>query len=115
MKQRMYLVGEKYIKPLSRKRVIEDGFEVSRRILDLAFWQVDADLHDYIIETFGNDEISGQIKLEEHHLLMIINTAKENTNRKAIKDVENFSMAFEWLNQNNEWGIEKTVFYIIAN
>ncbi|MFY0601649.1 MAG: hypothetical protein JXR03_18390 [Cyclobacteriaceae bacterium] len=129
MEQQAHLIGEKYINPLSRKRKLEDGFEVSRKILDLAYWCIHPDTHQYIIEHFNNGQNTNQVMLEQHHLAMIIDEVprikfptkkvvsfgRQEAMRQLKKDAEIFAIAMKWLRESNEQGIEKTVFYITSN
>lgn len=51
----MYLYGEKSVSSQFEKdRVMEDGFTLGSKTLDIAYWRKHANLHGYIVDTFAD-------------------------------------------------------------
>jgi hypothetical protein len=76
----MYLYGEKSVSSSTDANpVMEDGFIVSEKILDIGYWRKHANLHGYIVDTFanGNDECQ-RIDLDEDDLDNIIVALKND-------------------------------------
>lgn len=72
----MYLYGEKSVSSeTDANPIMEDGFIVSNKTLDLGYWRKHANLHGYIVDTFaeGNDECQ-RIWLSKEDLQKIIDT-----------------------------------------
>lgn len=70
----MYLYGEKPVSSSFEKNpVMEDGFVLSTKTLDIGYWRKHANLHGFIVNTFadGNDECQ-KIDLTEEDLHNII-------------------------------------------
>lgn len=77
----MYLTGEKYLAENfdhPEKNVMEDGFRVKSRRLELGYWRKHPNLHGFIVQNFA----SGQDKCQEIYLTAI------DLNRiiKAVKE-----------------------------
>jgi hypothetical protein len=77
----MYLEGQKYFLKNWKepeKDVVEDGYRVKRRVLELGYWRKHPDLHGYIVKAFadGVDECQ-EIDLGKDDLCEIINAVKE--------------------------------------
>ena len=50
----MYLYGDKSVSSSSDANpVMEDGYIVSNKILDLGYWRKHANLHGYIVDRFA--------------------------------------------------------------
>jgi hypothetical protein len=123
----MYLEGEKYYwtdweNP--ENNLMEDGFKVSRKILELGYWRKHPNLHGYIVKKYahGVDECQ-DIYLTEENLLDIIEAVKndklpftdgfffgESQGPDDQNSVKQLTKAIEWL-RIKEDKISKAVIY----
>jgi len=76
----MYLYGDKSVSStFDKDPVMEDGFVLGSKILDIGYWRKHANLHGYIVDTFadGKDECQ-KIHLYEEELTKIIETLEND-------------------------------------
>lgn len=117
----MYLCGEKYAK----KGQTEDGFPISKVVLEIAYWRKHPNLHGFIVQTFaeGKDDCQ-KIYLGQDDLVTIIDAIKEDRlpdttgfffgvsekNEEAKNyDLEVFSKALRWAKETYS-----TVYYVAS-
>lgn len=123
----MHLNGEKYFwtnwqEP--EKNIMEDGFRVKEKQLDLGYWRKHPNLHGYIVATFadGKDECQS-IYLPEEAMLNIIDAIKgkrliptkgfffgESDGSEDEESIAIFEKAIEWLKARCG-GESRTVYY----
>jgi hypothetical protein len=121
----MYLYGEKSVSSSSEANpVMEDGFIVTNKTLDIGYWRKHANLHGFIVEQFaeGKDECQ-KIWLGEEELQKIIDTLQADGmfeervegfffgksyfpgesdeyfsyDKQKAQDIEVFTKALEWV------------------
>jgi hypothetical protein len=121
----MYLFGDKSVSSQWEKDpVMEDGFVLGSKILDMGYWRKHANLHGFIVDTFaGGEDECQKIHLSEEDLHNII-VALENDalydgavngfffgrsyfpgekdeygsyEEQKAKDIDIFTRALEWL------------------
>jgi hypothetical protein len=122
----MYLQGRKFYWGFQGERETEDGYEVSRKTLDLGYWRKHPNLHGYVVETFGGgvDECQ-DIELDADDLRDIVRAVKEKdlphtegfffgasdgSDDEIAYDLETLTKAIEWL-ERQEPNVSKTVVY----
>ena len=117
----MYLEGEKFV---YENPQIEDGFEVTKRTLQLGYWHKHPDLHGFIINEFADGKDNCQkIELGEEKLKKIIEAVQndnlpyttgcffgESTSDDKAPSLDILTNSLEWL-KKEEPGIRKTVVY----
>jgi len=71
----MYLYGEKPVSSTFDKNpVMEDGFVLSSKTLDMGYWRKHANLHGFIVQTFADGEDECQkihLSKEDLHNLIV--------------------------------------------
>lgn len=118
----MYLIGKKF--DHTDKRVIEDGYEVTHKTLDLGYWRKHPNLHGYIVENFGNCEDNCQeIELPREAIVMILEAIGSNDlpdtdgfffgetdGTEKEDDTAIFTAALAWLD-TKEAGVYRSISY----
>ena len=121
----MHLTGEKYI-PNEYPNVLEDGFRVSQRNLELGYWRKHPNLHGYIVNEFadGVDDCR-DIDLSAERLKQLIHAVKdhelphtegfffgksEGSNTETSEDLRILEGALAWL-ENESFGGWRSVTY----
>lgn len=120
----MYLNGSKYY--YDQNDMVEDGFPLKEKVLQLAYWRKHPNLHGYIVNTFANGiDKCQQIDLSKENILQIIDAIKNHrlpptkgfffgksdcTDQETITDLENFEKALVWLD-SSEPGVWKSINY----
>ncbi len=125
----MYLTGDKYLIAHwddPQKILIEDGFRLKSRRLDLGYWRKHPDLHGYIVENFaGGVDDCREIDLSKEQMRQIIKAIHSDLLSKttgfffgeSVNDAEEknhaieiFHKAIQWLEEepSGEW---RTVYY----
>ena len=123
----MYLNGEKFLwtnwdKP--EKNIMEDGFRLRLKTLEVGYWRKHPNLHGFIVQTFadGVDECQ-RIDLDSNDLEQILQAVKEDN----LPDTEGFffgrslpedkeptikilEKAIEWL-ETEEEGVARSIYY----
>lgn len=51
----MTVYGEKFNLQWGKDAPMEDGFKLSKKVFELAYWRKHPNLHGYIVETFADD------------------------------------------------------------
>lgn len=78
----MYLSGKKYLPnnwENPAKNVMEDGYRVQERVLELGYWRKHPNLHGFIVQTFANgDDDCTAINLSPDNLRTIIEAVKSD-------------------------------------
>lgn len=117
----MYLKGEKFYwtqwdKPEGERRPMEDGFEVTDKILQLGYWRKHPNLHGYIVQNFagGVDECQ-DIHLSNDDVRQIIQAVRErklphtegfffgtSEDDPPEDDIAIFERALEWAETKEE-------------
>jgi hypothetical protein len=125
----MYLTGEKYLPTnyeAPEKNVMEDGFRVKSRQLELGYWRKHPNLHGFIVKNVadGADECQ-EIELSSDHITQIIEAIKarqlphttgfffgvsEDTEEQITHDIGIFDAALKWL-ETDEPEVWKSVNY----
>lgn len=125
----MYLDGRKFLWTnweTPEKNVMEDGFKLKGKELELAYWRKHPNLHGYIVQAFagGKDECQ-DIELGAEDIDTIIGAIKARnlpettgfffgrsygTDEEAANDISLFQRAKEWLAERQD-GVSKSVVY----
>lgn len=127
----MYLTGEKYLWAKFKDddtpdNIIEDGFRVKERRLEIGYWRKHPNLHSYIVNTFagGIDECQ-EIQLSGENMLQIINAVTNNilpqtsgfffgtsngSKEEIQRDLAILTKALEWL-KTPEVGVSRSIVY----
>lgn len=102
----MYLYGEKPVSSSYEKNpVMEDGFVLSSKTLDMGYWRKHANLHGYIVQRFadGQDECQ-KIHLGKDELMFLID-ALESDELYEEGPVEGFFFGRSYFpGEKDEWG-----------
>jgi hypothetical protein len=122
----MNLYGDKSVSSKFEKDpVMEDGFVLGSKILDMGYWRKHANLHGYIVDTFaGGEDECQKIHLGEEELVQLIEALKNDAlyehgevtgfffgrsyfpgdkdffgsyEEQKAKDIDIFTRALEWL------------------
>lgn len=115
----MYLEGEKFLwtdwkKP--ENNLMEDGFRLSRRILQLGYWRKHPDLHGFIAKNFAEDpEVCEKVELGEDDIVKIIAAVESDElphtegfffgvsdGSEKARTIEIFKKALAWMRTKDE-------------
>lgn len=128
----MYLEGHKYVRaPYNEpeKQLKEDGFPVSKTILELGYWRKHPNLHGYIVNTFasGVDNCEA-IFLNRDDLLQIITAIEtnqlpqttgfffgESDPSRDLPTIEILRKAINWLDSKPDNPLEVRMVYYQAS
>lgn len=123
----MFLTGEKFLWgdwKHPENNPVEDGFKITKRILELGYWRKHPDLHGFIVETFaeGKDDCQ-DIWLSEENLQTILEAVKQDklphtegfffgqsTEEDKQPTIEILENAIKWA-RGKEKNISRSVYY----
>lgn len=119
----MYLEGHKffwgnYEQP--EKNLIEDGFPLKGKELELGYWRKHQNLHDYIVQTFADGwryqcHMCQKIELDADDVDTIIAAIQglhdsHGAAEEIEKDIQIFKRAKAWLAERQK-GVSKSIIY----
>lgn len=123
----MYLNGNKFYLTSwdsPEKNIMEDGFRVKKKIIELGYWRKHPDLHGYIVEKFadGIDECQ-EIELLKEDVLAIIGAVNDDklphtegfffgeSSPEDKKDtIDQLEKAIKWIDKKED-GVIKSIIY----